>query len=425
MTKLRVIIRRARFAVIIFVVSVGLAQNGPDAEVTPETGYVSDFRYINAFFGFLLPLPRDADFRELPIHSDGNSHFVFGLEAIRKGMTVLWVQATKEGGSSADEAQKAAAGPKGNPVKPIEIGDRQFWKAESLEKSRAGKMHNVTYATATNGYTLQFIVLAFDAKLGVELQRSIESISFFDPAQAKVLAGRDARRLPANPQGAPIAGPTPTHMGQLSPGVVSGNTFTNHTLGLSFQFPAGWFVADKTTQDSIVRAGHQFAWGSDPTATREHEMLARCSRILLWAAKYTEVTKRDEINPLIVITAFDSACFPGVNLPKSSEDTEGIRQVATQISWSLSGSPFIGKGRRSVRPLTLQKRLLLDLSCAFQVKAPMRKQPVDVFTSIIFTQVNSYWVMWMFMDGSQTALDELKKEVRIAFAPSVSGAGQE
>jgi hypothetical protein len=50
-----------------------------------------------------------------------------------------------------------------------------------------------------NGYTLQFIVLAFDAKLGDELRRSIESISFFDPAQAKALAGSNARPLLAKP----------------------------------------------------------------------------------------------------------------------------------------------------------------------------------------------------------------------------------
>jgi hypothetical protein len=405
-------------------VSIGLARTLPDTGTTLETGYVSDFRYINAFFGSMLPLPHDADFHELPIPSDGNSHFVFGLQAQRKGLTVLWVQAIKARGSPTDEAQKAAAGPKGNRTKRIEIGTREFWKAESEEKSRAGKMHNVTYATAMSGYTLQFTVLAFDAKLGDELLRSIESIPFFDPAQAKALAGSNARQFPGKPQGTSTALATATHIGQLKLGVVSGNTITNDTLGFSFQFPAGWVLADKTTQENVVKAGHQFAWGNDLAAAREHEVLERCSKILFWATKYPEGTKTDEINPLIAILAFDSACFPGVDLPKSTEDTDGIRQVAIQISRSLSGTPFIGKGRHSVSAFTLQTRLLVDLSSAFQVEAPTRRQPVDVFTSIILTQANGYWVMWMFMNGSQSGLDELKRDIKFAFAPSVSGTGQ-
>jgi len=424
MSKIRVTISRLGFVLILMFVSTGLTQTVPDTGATPETGYVSGYRYINAFFGFLLPLPHDADFHEFPIHSDGNSHFVFGLQAMRKGMTVLWVQAIKAGGSPTDEGQKAAAGPKGNQTKRIEIGGREFWKAESEEKSQAGKMHNVTYVTAMNGYTLQFIVLAFDAKRGDELLRSIESISFFDPAQARALAGSNARPFLAKPQGMTTPLPTATHIGQLNPGVVSGNTFTNDTLGFSFQFPAGWVLADKTTQENVMKAGHQFAWGNDPDAAREHEAFERCGRILLWATKYPEGTKMEEINPLIAIVAFDSACFPGVSLPKSTEDSDGIRQVAIQISRSLSGTPFFGKGKNSVRAFMAEKRVFLDLSSAFQLEAPTRKQPVDVFTSIISTQANDYWAMWMFMNGSQSGLEELRGDIRIAFAPSVSSTGQ-
>lgn len=79
----------------------------------------------------------------------------------------------------------------------MEISDREFWRAESEEKSRAGKMRKATYTTAMNGYTLAFVVLSFDAKLGQELQQSVELISFFDPAQAKALAGSNAWPVPA------------------------------------------------------------------------------------------------------------------------------------------------------------------------------------------------------------------------------------
>jgi hypothetical protein len=116
---------------ILVFVSIGLAQTIPDSGVTPETGYVSDFRYINAFFGFMLPLPHDANFHELPISPGGNPRFVFGLQSMRNGMTVLWVQAKKAGGTSTDEAREAAAGPKGNRTERVEIGGKEFWKAET------------------------------------------------------------------------------------------------------------------------------------------------------------------------------------------------------------------------------------------------------------------------------------------------------
>jgi len=424
MAEVRLMVRRIGFVIVLSLVSTGLTQTVPDSGVTPETGYVSDSRYINAFFGFMLPLPQDPSFHELPIRSDGSSRFVFGLEAIRKGMTVLWVQATKAGGSPAEEAQKAAAGKKGNRTERVEIGGREFWKAETVEKSPAGKMRNVTYATAMNGYTLQFIVLAFDVKLGGELQQSIESVSFFDPAQAKALAGSNARTLPAKPQSVTTPPPAATHIGQLKPGVVSGNTFRNDTLGFSFQIPAGWVLADKATQDNVVEAGHQFAWGNNPDAAREHEALEQCSRVQLWATKYAEGTKTDEINPLIVIFAVDSSCFPGAEFPKSIAETDKIRQVAAQISRSLSGTPFFGRGKNSIRAFTLQNHLFLDLSSAFKVEAPTRKGPFDVFTSMIITQINDYWVMWMFMNGSQSGMNQLRGDIRISFASSASGTDQ-
>ena len=423
-------VRRVGFVAAMFLVSIALAQTVPEAGVTPEMGYVSDFRYINAFFGFTLPLPHDPAFRELPIRSDGNSHFLFGLEALRRneavrpGMTVLSVQATKAAGPPDDEAQKAAAGPKGKPSSRMEIGKREFWRAESEEKSPAGKMRKVTYTAAMNGYKLEFIILAFDAKLGKELQQSVESISFFDPAQAKAVAGSNARPVLTKPQGMLAAPVTAMHIGELSPGAVSGNTFTDDALGFTFQFPAGWALADKATQDRVMQFGHQQAWGNDPAAAREHEAFEQCSRILLWANKYPEGMKTEEINPLIAIMAFDPACMPGVELPKSAQDTEGIRQLASQISSSLSGMPFLGKGRNSVGGFTRQGHLFIDLSSAFRVKAPSGNQQFDVFTSMIVTQANGYWVMWAFINGSQAGMNQLRGDVRITFAPPASAGGQ-
>lgn len=164
-----------------------LSQAERDPAPIPETGYVSDSRYLNAFFGFLLPLPPDADFHDFALPSKGDSHSIFGVQTQRNGLTALTVRATQNTGNQTEDARKAAGGPKGLSVKKLEIGGREFWKSESEDGGRAGTMRTLIYATTMSGYTLQFMVVSFDGKLAKELRHSIESITFFDPAQAKGL----------------------------------------------------------------------------------------------------------------------------------------------------------------------------------------------------------------------------------------------
>ena len=285
-------------------------------------------------------------------------------------------------------------------------------------------MHTFICATEMNGYTLQFTLMSYDEKLAKELRHDIESITFIDPTQARILAGSNARLSPASVEAAPNPAVSPTHIAQLKLGVVSGNTYTNDMLGLSFQFPPGWVVADKATQDKVVEAGHQFAYGNDPAAAREHEITQECGRILLSASQYPEGTKPDEVNPLVAIMAFDSACLPGVHLPNSTGDVNAIRQLGMQIAKPLSGTPFIGKGQNTIRAFMLGNRMMVALSSGFKVNLPARMQPLDVFSSVIFTEGTNYWVTWIFMNGSQSGLDDLMKTSKIAFLPSDSATDQ-
>ncbi len=386
----------------------------------PETGYVSDSRYVNAFFGFSMSVPQDAQFQDFALPAMGNSRSIFGLQTQRKGLTALTVSATESTGNPTDDAKKAAAGPKRASVKKVEIGGKEFWKSESEDDSRAGTMKTLIYATSLNGYTLQFMVVSFDGKLAKELRQSIESINFIDPTQAKVLAGSSARLFPAKAKGVPTPTISATHIAQLSLGVVTGNMYKNDALGFSFQFPSAWFVADKATQDKVVEAGHQFAYGNDPAAAREHGIAKECGRILLSASQYPEGTRSDDVNPLIAIMAFDSDCLPGVHLPNSTSDIDAIRQLGVQIGRSLSGTPFLGDGQNKIRAFVLQNRVMVDLSSQFKVNVPTRKQPLDVFSSIIFTEDSNYWVMWLFMNGSQSGLDDLRRNIRLAFVHSDS-----
>lgn len=394
----------------------------PEEAVRPETGYISDSRYVNAFFGFSLPLPH-AEFSDFVFPTTGKFHFLLGLKQERKNLTTFIISATPISGDAAEEVRKAAAGPDKRQIKQAEIGGKEFWIAASMEKSPVGKQHAFTFATSMAGYTLQFVLLSFDAKLAGELRRSIESISFFDPAEAKVLAGDNARLFPVRREEMPVIPASSAQIAQLDPGVASGNTYTNRALGFSFQFPEGWVLSDKETQQKVMEAGHQAAYGNDPMAAREHETFQQCSRNLLWATQHPAGSRMEQLNPLIVIMAFDSGCLPGVHLPKSISDTESLRRLGTQFMTVLSGTPFLGNGQNSINAFMLQNRLMISLSSAFKVTA-QKKQPLNVFTSIILTEENDYWVAWMFMNGSQAGLEDLKKSIRIIFASPISATEQ-
>ncbi len=408
-----------------------LAQSDPSTtnppSVTPESGFISTSKYTNAFFGFSLPLPQDSALREFPpsFKRIGSYHILFGLQSqkVNTGffgpnakLTIFTVMAKPSSSASPEEARKAASGAKGLRVKRIEIGGKDFWKSESQEKGQAGKMRSIAFATALNGYVLQFSIESFDEKLTDQLQHSIEAITFFDPVKAAEIAGPESRSYsPAGFQGANAATvPSSTRIGQLNPGVVSGNTYTNDALGFEYEFPAGWVVNDKATQDKTMEAGHQFAWGNSPSAGREHEAFQQCARVLLFVTKNAEGTRTEELNPLIVVIAADSACFPGVHFPTSVDDRDAIKQVAQQFVRSFAGTPFVAKGQNSVNTFTVQGHLMLEISGSFAVTPPGHNAPLDIFTSLDFTEAKDYWVAWGFMSGSQAGLLELKS-TKIAF----------
>ena len=180
-------------ALLIFLSTNLLAQAAPSQKSTvrPESGFVSHEKYANAFFGFSLSLPQDPYIRDLSIPShDRSRHSLFGLQAQTNGLTALTVVATETSArASGDDAKKAVSTPGAiSPVK-MQIGGKEFWKSESHEEKAGTSMQSLTYATALNGYVVKFTVVSFDPHLTDELQRGIESITFFDPAKAKSMAG--------------------------------------------------------------------------------------------------------------------------------------------------------------------------------------------------------------------------------------------
>src|SRR5271168_4864178 len=98
--------RVAGASVLLFLLNVQtvlLTQTAPVPAPIPETGYVSDSLYVSAFFGFLLPLPQDAGFRDFVLASKGSSHAIFGIQTQRQGLTVLTVGANESTRNPTDD----------------------------------------------------------------------------------------------------------------------------------------------------------------------------------------------------------------------------------------------------------------------------------------------------------------------------------
>ena len=162
---------------------------------SPEDGFVQQGKYTNRFFGFSLQLSQDPALHNLSLPShDPSRKFLFGIQSQAHGLATLTVTAIQTDSASSDVAKRSVLDSKGGVPRRIEIGGKEFWKRESVDKVQAEKLRSVKYATPLAGYILEFTIFSFDSKLTDEFEKSIESISFFDPAKEKEKS--DARKPP-------------------------------------------------------------------------------------------------------------------------------------------------------------------------------------------------------------------------------------
>ncbi len=168
------------------------------ATENPAAAFLSPSKYTNAFFGFSLPLPNEPALQLLTLKpSPGSNYFLFGLKSVttshkKPQMTAFTVFADKSN-ATPEGAHDAAARNPTHDAKRVDIGGKAFWRAEWEQGSPAGKMNNVRWVTALNGYTVTFYVVSFDNKLSKRLVDCIASIMFFDPSKSREMAGPDSR----------------------------------------------------------------------------------------------------------------------------------------------------------------------------------------------------------------------------------------
>ncbi len=187
---------------------------------------------------------------------------------------------------------------------------------------------------------------------------------------------------------------------KLDKGTISGNTYINHGLGFSTEFPAGLEMIDLAKAPEILQANHQIAFGDSPEAQDEHESVWRCTCILLWASQKAD-------NRVFLVSILDPACFPEFQLPASDQDQDAVRHFIESMrqSSSFGGGEYVTSADESVTTHVVRSHLLVDYSFSVSVDES------TVHTSYLMMSVHDVWVSWVLAAPSADGLQELKKMV--------------
>ncbi len=270
-----------------------------DAQTTakPESGFISPSKYTNAFFGFSLLLPQDAQLKLGSQNAPPRSafrHILFAANSTTKGYPVLMIGADEINESDPDP-EKALFG--AQKVEAIHIAGKEF----SRTKWKADNIYRTIYATSINGYMLFITTFTYDAKVLDEFERNIQALTFFDPSKAQEFAGPDGRPyegLPLQPIEATPGGDqhtnantekTATRAGaapQASPPTATAELgrFYDKDLVLHFNYPIEMRTLDAS---AAMERGHQNIYGVPGDTDPEHLEAKRCLRPLL-AVELTE-----------------------------------------------------------------------------------------------------------------------------------------
>src|SRR5579864_8261548 len=395
------------FVLIPFWTVSSFSQSRPQLTTRPipvESGFLSATKYTNAFFGFSLPLPKNSDIRKLlePTKGPALSHFLVGF-ASKDGMNTFIVTAKKAGAVSQDPAKNDAAGPMALKTKEMQIGGQVFWKSDSHQKKSEGQLQTLIFATELKKYVVTFYIASFDSKLTAELEKSIEGLRFFDPAQAQEEAGADSRTYnPSMPQ-------PENRISQLSDGAISGNIYYNSELGFRYQFPEGWTIYDKAMQADMTEAGHQFVWRG-PFAEREYASGSECTKNLLFLTRYREGTRLHQFNPVVLVMAMDPKCTPELAFPSSPRDQDAVKRIANYFVNSFKTPTMTSLGSARVRAFENAGHLMLEISqsSSLVTKTPGSTTTYNIRTTLLLMQAGEYWVMWLFATDDDSELEQLR-----------------
>ncbi|HMF92235.1 MAG TPA: hypothetical protein VKL40_16440 [Candidatus Angelobacter sp.] len=199
---------------------------------------------------------------------------------------------------------------------------------------------------------------------------------------------------------------------KIDPGFVSGNLYSNAELGFSYEFPEDWHVVDRTQYENRIEAGHQYAFGDEPEASREHERAWQCMRTLLWVLKAPEGSKADvdRTTSLLFMGTLDPGCFKGHKFPANLDDLAAVRDMEQAFA---DDQLFDGE-QRKVNAYQDQGHVILEISGSIG-------NPAQMYGTIRLASAGDYWLFWMLMAENKEELSKLNC-LKTTFGPAAESS---
>jgi hypothetical protein len=422
----------------------------------PENGFISPAKYTNAFFGFSLPLPQDAQLKPVSQNAPPRSafrHILFAANSTAKGYPFVMVGADEINSSNADPKKTLFGTQK---IDVVQIAGKEFsrsrWKGDD-------NIYRVMYGTTVNAYMLFITTFTYDAKVLGEFERNIQALTFFDPTKAQEFAGPDAEPYegpPLRPTAAtpgvgqqgtnadtempprqPAAGLNATPLAAANPG-----QFYDKDLALHFNYPIEMRSLDASAE---MERGHQNIYGVSGANDPEHLEAKRCGRPLLdaelpedkapqrpanldgvWvddSKEYKESRKPVPIYANVFMMEVVRSCLPQ-QLQKNEND------ALASIALSLVSEPGI---QRMPKPLWYEigKQKIHMNSGAGRpiINGQLASAPIMIMS--MATQWRGHLLAWAFTSNDTEIFNEItKSQVQFGdgpwgpmFAPNVGPQG--
>ncbi len=207
--------------------------------------------------------------------------------------------------------------------------------------------------------------------------------------------------------------------GQVSPrisllanGNLSGSTYSNDAVGVTYEIPAEWAA----TSDPK---------GAPALDPKPDVRANRCTKVLLWMKAPGGVEGR--FNSIAALLAIDPQCISGPEFPQAVTDTDKIIKVADKIIKYYKNAPFFSPygvkilaTRTPEEPQGRVTILLLGgaIVNAIEGRRAATKEPLKVNTSFAVAESKGYWVAWAYLADDPSA--ELLKKVSVRFTNGVS-----
>ena len=390
----------------------------------PDQGFLSNYRYANAFFGFSVDLPADANFRAIPIPTpaDGSIPLLetLGPHPSRAVLSIVaYAPADKRPDARAllrrhlDEELMIGV-EELHGLSKTNIAGRQFFFFET----RRGIDQHVVYATELDGYVLCILAAARDPRLLQQLQSAVTHMRFFDPASIGDYAGVGAE---------PYEGPAiPSHVlaelksdppaRKLDSGNISGSIYDNRELGLGYELPKGWNVSPQGAVMPAVERSREQNFGKPAVGANERILLEACERTLISAWRKTPQGPEGQISydefGEVTISATSLACFPNVKFPEGLEGKDPLRDFL--VAYGLSHP--IMSDVKSARAFKRDGHLFIVMDGVVAYKEPGDALSRRVSFAIALTKQRGYLLNFLFAAPHEADQRELMS-AKAAFDP--------